>query len=663
MTSRSRRVAAAGVTSALALTLSGVFAPAAFATEGDTVAPTSGAEFDATAQALISTDGVEAVASDGEGNVVLFVTEAQDELDAQAQSFIDGTSNVEIRVLDAPFEARAANDVVGGAGYFSVVNPDDEGGFLCSIGFSAWSPTGAPAVVTAGHCNEDGAAALSLLTDPEGDPAGRGVAPDDNSQVSIIAGLGELAFTQYGGPGNTPGTAGDINSIDFAVIDVLNEDLNLKPEVTDWTTPSDLSQSTIPVTSVGSATVGAEIARSGRSTGFHTGTVDAVEGWASVSGRQVYGFGAFANSYQGDSGGAIIQGNAAIGVLSGGGLVDGQDYIWGADLQAGLARAGGYTVALHIDAPALVSPVNGGNVETGAAITGTGPADSVLTVTPEEGPSFDVNVDAAGNFSFLAPDEVGTYAFSAFATKGFDVSDSASFSIDVVAAPLYAPIITNPANGAQVVTELTAVTGTGEAGATVTLEGDVEGTATVAADGTWSIPADLGYGSYEIVATQTRDDIVSDPAASAFSVVPAAPAITDPANGTTFAHGFAPTKVSGTGIDGATVSVGIGKGQSGELLGEVVVENGTWSIAIPSALAAGDYVAFAEQAIDGQTSAGATSAFAVAAPVPAPAGNGGGDLAETGVGPYLPYLGGSAILLLLLGGAFVITRRKAANAS
>lgn len=662
MTSRSRRVAAAGVTSALALTLSGVFAPAAFATEGDTVAPTSGAEFDATAKALIATDGVEAVASDADGNVVLFVTEAVADLDDSAESFITGTSNVEVRVLDAPFEARAANDVVGGAGYFSSVNPGDAAGFLCSIGFSAWSPTGDPAVVTAGHCNNDGAAAYSALTLPTGDPAGGGDF-EDNLDVEVVAELGTLAFSQYGGPGNTAGAAGDINSIDFAVIDVTNDDLNLKPEVTDWTTPSDLSESTIPVTSVGSAVAGAEIARSGRSTGFHTGTVDVVQGWGNVSGREVYGFGAFATSYQGDSGGSIIQGNAAIGVLSGGGVVDGQDYIWGADLQAGLARAGGYTVALHIDAPALVSPVNGGNVETGAAITGTAPADSVVTIDPAEGDSFDVNADASGNFSFAAPDEVGTYAFSAFATKGFDVSDSASFSIDVVAAPLYAPVITNPANGAQVVTELTAVTGTGEAGATVTLEGDVEGTATVAADGTWSIPADLGYGSYEIVATQTRDDIVSDPAASAFSVVPAAPAITDPANGTTFAHGFAPTKVSGTGIDGATVTVGIGSGQSGDTLGEVVVENGTWSIAIPSALAAGDYVAYAEQTIDGQASAGVTSAFAVAAPAPAPAGNGGGDLAETGVGPYLPYLGGSAILLLLLGGAFVITRRKAANAS
>ncbi|NYD67774.1 hypothetical protein [Agromyces atrinae] len=660
MTSRSRRVAAAGVTSALALTLSGVFAPAAFATEGDTVAPTSGAEFDATAQALISTDGVEAVASDADGNVVLFVTEAEDELDAQAQSFIDGTSNVEIRVLDAPFAARAANDVVGGAGYLSVENPGDRGGFLCSIGFSAWSAAGDPAVVTAGHCNDDGATPYSGLTLPTSDTAGGGT-----GSVIVYEDLGELAFSQYGGTGNSTGAAGDPNSIDFAVIDVLNDDLNLKPEVTDWTTTSDLSESTIPVTSVGTATAGAEIARSGRTTGFHTGTVDAVGGWANVDGRYVYGFSAFAVSDEGDSGGAIIQGNTAVGVLSGGTtLTDGTNLIWGADLQAGLALAGGYTVALHIDAPALVSPVNGGNVETGAAITGTAPADSVVTIDPAEGDSFDVNADASGNFSFAAPDEVGTYAFSAFATKGFDVSDSASFSIDVVAAPLYAPVITNPANGAQVVTELTAVTGTGEAGATVTLEGDVEGTAVVAADGTWSIPADLGYGSYEIVATQTRDDIVSDPAASAFSVVPAAPAITDPANGTTFAHGFAPTKVSGTGIDGATVTVGIGTGNSGEVLGDVVVENGTWSIAIPSALAAGDYIAFAEQTIDGQTSAGATSAFAVAAPAPAPAGNGGGDgLANTGVGPYLPYLGGSAILLLLLGGAFVITRRKAANAS
>ncbi|WP_277423907.1 Ig-like domain-containing protein, partial [Pseudomonas viridiflava] len=56
--------------------------------------------------------------------------------------------------------------------------------------------------------------------------------------------------------------------------------------------------------------------------------------------------------------------------------------------------------------------------------------------------------------------------------------------------------MTSPAEGQAVETKLSTVRGTGEPGATVTVTGDVKGTAKVDAEGTWAVDAGLSYGSY-----------------------------------------------------------------------------------------------------------------------------------------------------------------------
>lgn len=636
------------VGTALALGMGGaLIASPAFAEESDGTVPVSGAAYEAQAKDLLADEDVAAVGRDADDNLVV-VTIAGNE-PAEVTALEADNSNVVIKEVSAPLEAFAANDVVGGAGYL-IETASSLG--ACSIGFSAWSPDGDPALISAGHCaGEPAALALSL---PSEDPAvgGEGSVPTGPGL------LGTFGFSQYGGPGDTEGAEGDLSSIDIAVIDVDNDAFTLLPEVTDWTTASsdDLAASTVNVTAVGDPTVGATVAKSGRTTGHSEATVDVVDGWANVGGRFVHGFGADLASDQGDSGGAIIQGNTAVGLVSGGDVDTG--FTWGTQLPNALTYTDGYTVMLHVDAPAVSGPAAGAEVEPGTAITGTAPAGTTLVVTPESGEAFEVSVSADGTWTFPAPSALGAFSFSAIAKNGFNESDGVSHSVTVVAAPIAAPVISSPADGAQVNDSVDAVTGTGLPGATVTVSGDVTGTATVGSDGTWTVPADLSYGSYEVSVEQATADQTSPAVASAFSVVLAAPAIVSPADGSEFADGAAPNTVSGTGIDGAIVAVTL----NGEEVGTVEVVDGVWEISIAGLTGTAENTITASQVLE-VTSTVATATFVVApAPAPAPGGSGGagddGGLAATGGADLTPYLAAGALLLMIGGGLYAVSRRR-----
>jgi hypothetical protein len=646
----------------LALTgLSTTAGTAAFAADGDDTAPTSGAQFDTLAKSLLTEDGVQAVTTDGDGNVVLYTTEPAAEIGESARSVAEDSSNVIVKVLDAPIASYSTDDVVGGAGYLAVTDPPTDEASLCSIGFSAWSPTGTPAVISAGHCTNDNTSVDSALTLPTGDPAGGGAVTNDDVQPTQA--LGTLKFSQYGGPGNTAGANGAADSVDISIIDVNNQALTNLPRVTDWTTTADLSASTLPVRSVGAAQVGAAVSKSGRTTGFTSGTVQGI-GWSNVAGRQVSGFLTNVVADHGDSGGAIIQGDRAVGIVSGGSTEGGEPVMWGANLQNGLALTGGYTVALFLDAPAVTAQST--PYFTDAPVTGTGPAGATLTVTPENGTTpFEVPIDANGAWSFPAPGAEGNYGYSIAAKKGFDKSAATTFNIDVVLAP---PVFTSPVNGQLIETSLKAVTGTGKAGATVTLTGDVTGTATVDGAGNWSVPADLSYGAYSITASQQTPNptrsanareldalAVSSTATVAFQVGPVAPVISSPANGSSYVEGSAPRQVTGTGIDGATVNVAV----NGVQVATATVANGQWSAPLVTQLGVGPATITVTQAINGITGTAATSTITVTAAAATPAGTPGSPaaLANTGA-PVMPLLGGGLALLIAAGGMMLIARRN-----
>ncbi|WP_378144715.1 hypothetical protein ACFJGV_14630 [Cnuibacter sp. UC19_7] len=648
--------------------MTGAFGQAAIADDGqgDSVAPTSGPAFDAQAKSLLNEDGIQAVATDGDGNVVVLTTKAQDALTGGAEAFVDSNSNVVVRTIDAPFSAFSDKDVVGGAGYLVGTQTTPVGS--CSVGFSGFNKTGEPVVISAGHCVVDETDPsvtydFSRLTRPQSDTAGGGTGnPVDYTN------LGQLEVGQFGGPGNSAGTNGDVHSVDISVWNTAN-DLTLLPEVSTWSAAdiaaNDLSIDTVPVTGIGDATVGATVTKSGRTTGYTQGTVSTINGWANVAGHAVYGFESDTPAAPGDSGGAILQGNTAVGLISGGTTAGGKQITWGANLQAAIAQVNSvanedFTIAVALATPVLTSPADGGDVFAGGAITGTATPNTTLSVQHGTDAPFTVPVDANGNWTITAPVQTGNAAYRVVSTSGFSESAALEFEVNVVEAPLPSPVFTNPVDGQRVVTSLTKVTGTGTPGATVNLTGSVTDEVVVGADGSWSVDANLGYGAYTISAIQSETAPTgslstfaapdSAPAVVNFAVVPVAPVITSPTDGASFAAGSAPTTLSGTGIDGATVTVTWGTDASLT----ATVANGTWSVTLP-ALAAGQYTFSATQAVNSVASDPALAAITVLA---AAGGNNStpAGLANTGA-EVAPLAITGLALLFAAGGALLLARR------
>ncbi|MGM7698518.1 hypothetical protein [Microbacterium sp. A84] len=583
--------------------------------------------------------------------------------------------------VDSAPVAYAATDVVGGQGYLSVT---DEGGlYHCSIGFSAFSPEGAPALISAGHCAFDNGAKITTttLSIPGEQPAvgGGGALPE----APIL--LGDFGFAQYGGLNGTIGADGDVNSTDISVIDI-NElgEFNLLPEVTDWTTATDdlgsLAGSTIPVKSVGAPVLG-DVSKSGRTTGFTTGTIDEydiIEGWMDIAGHWVRGFQSDVEAAPGDSGGAVIQGTKAVGVISGG--IPGV-WTWATSIVYGLEHTDGYTVALDLDAPKVTAPTNGSTVDVGSLIAGTAPGAKSVKVSGV-GETFNANLEN-GEFTFLAPTKPGTYEYTLTSTNGFSKSETTTYTVTTKFAPTAVPVITSPADGSTVTSTVKAVSGTGLSGAAVvaTVDG-VEYETTVDGAGNWSVAVELTYGAHTISVVQTANEDTSDAAKAAFKVVPVAVGVTSITNGSTFAFDNGPKSLAGTGINGATVTVKLNGAEPTALAAEsgtytAEVADGVWSVNFEAALEPGSYTVSATQSISGIASAPVSLAFSVLVePVPepvtppapepttppAPGGSGGagddGNLAATGSDLIVPLSASAGAVVLLAGGIMLLTMRR-----
>ncbi|MBN3538641.1 Ig-like domain-containing protein, partial [Sphingomonas pseudosanguinis] len=134
-------------------------------------------------------------------------------------------------------------------------------------------------------------------------------------------------------------------------------------------------------------------------------------------------------------------------------------------------------------------------------------------------------------------------------------------------APITAPDLTAPlAPVGAISTDGTTITGTGEAGATVTsrgVDGTVLGTAVVAGDGSFTAPLTPAQANGQLVSLTQAD--------AAGNVSPVtqgnAPDITAPV-GLTAAINGAGTLVTGTGEAGATVAI---RDAGGTVLGTAVV--------------------------------------------------------------------------------------------
>lgn len=536
--------------------------------------------------------------------------------------------NVLIQQANGPAKAAANDsDVVGGQGYLITDSGDL---FACSIGWNGFNKAGAAAVITAGHCSADsGADPATTLSDPTKEPAvgGQGGAAGPA--------LGNFGFSQFGGTGNAPVTVpsnwdGDYNNLnnigtDVSVIDDINPSLNALPQVTDWKNPGNVSSSGPKVTNVSTAIVGASVCKSGRTTGWTCGTVSEANGVFLVGGiqdpdseadlRAVRGFtSTTAVLDHGDSGGAVISGTSAVAMSS----AIGTGAYYYANLTTALAATDGYTVKIFLNTPTLVTPANNGNVSREGTITGTvadAPAGTTVKVTID-GVTTVATVGTDGKWSVKAPNKFGTFKVTAQAKNGFSTSASADFTVNIVKEALAAPAITSPSNGSTVSNSVSVIGGTGKAGATIELSGDVTGTVVVGADGKWSFPVSpaLALGDHSVTAKQTMTDWDNSPVVtSTFKVVLAAPAITSVANGHQFPANEGPSSISGTNVPGAKVTVTFGDQKY-----EAVVDGGKWTVSFDAKLVSGDYTASATQTVDGKTSGATTVKFTVLATVVPP---------------------------------------------
>ncbi|MET1087382.1 MAG: S1 family peptidase [Arthrobacter sp.] len=376
--------------------------------------------------------------------------------------FVSRYGNVE---LDGGAPLAPEADVPGGVGYIA------DTGSICSTGFSAFDPAGLPAVLTAGHCASDGAAQKADL----------------EFQFNGLGLLGKFGFSQFGGPGNSwvldPNTSvnpdntavtdpGNVGT-DIAVIGSLRPDVDPLPAASTWGEPTQPGPD-VKIIGTADPVVGMPVCRSGRTSAWSCGTIDAV-GIFIVPGptyvepgpesdptkpldlRAFRGFMSYGvQSSGGDSGGPYVSGNYAVGTHAAGDTpVNGnviQNFAVAATLTKSLAVLPGYQLELFLNKPVVTSPAAGATYEPGQVISGNLPAapasavaaGSKVRITIQEEDPFEATVDGNGTWSFTAPESGGTLRFTAETVNGFSTSGAGSFEFQEAAPAEPAPPVQVP---------------------------------------------------------------------------------------------------------------------------------------------------------------------------------------------------------------------------
>lgn len=282
----------------------------------------SGAEYLAEAEAAVQAvavvesleaAGVEVLGSrlDGTELVVNVETDADAELVEETGATVE-IGEPEPFVLERP--ARRAVDVWNGQGYYWTDDPNDQSGYICSTGFQGFlTATGAPQLVTAGHCLE-GAENMEFTLD---------------ATVNVRAGLDGIAdFIPMGDPlVATRRWGSSAPGYDVARIAVTAPGVTPQPGVLTWGYGGGAPGATprISITGQTAPIQGATLCRSGVRTGWACGPITQVdfdqdnfvdENEDPIPGLRVRSVTALVCSLPGDSGGPAIVGTNAIGILS-----------------------------------------------------------------------------------------------------------------------------------------------------------------------------------------------------------------------------------------------------------------------------------------------------------------------------------------------------------
>ena len=263
--------------------------------------------------------------------------------------------------------------------------------------------------------------------------------------------------------------------------------------------------------------------------------------------------------------------------------------------------AGNASPAVAVAAPDITAPgaPTAAVSDDGGLVTGTGEAGATVTVTGPGGAVLGTAVVAAnGSYTVpLTPAQTNLETVSVTqADRAGNVSPASVATAPDLTAPA-APAATVSADGLT-------VTGTGEAGATVTVRdpaGLVIGTATVGADGSYAVPLSEAQDNREALSvTQTDAAGLVSPA-----TVATAPDLTPPAVPTA---AITPdgALVTGTGEAGATVTI---TAPGGVVVGTALVgADGSYTAALTPAQANGERLGVAQTDAAGNASLGVTLA-------------------------------------------------------
>ncbi|WP_286956508.1 S1 family peptidase [Brevibacterium sp. UBA7493] len=417
--------------------------------------PTAGAAFKKFEDRAFDA-GAAGVGTNAAGEVVLAVDETSDSV-AAVEEVVGDATNVKYIMLDGPIEAAKQDEVVGGSGY--MIPQGNELFGLCSLAFSAWTPSGDDAFITAGHCGEVGENVKR--SQPASDVEFTGSETDEmdsnDYKPEVMDDLGSFTNSQFGA--KDPYANDATTATDVATIDKTNDELKALPAVTKWGAAAkngdDLAADATVIKSVGKAKAKETVLKSGRTTGLTAGEVlgDMVFGVADPDNpdapRYVKGFMATHTMRQGDSGGAWFnEKGEALGISSAvavakecnaeGKCTPGtHDYSFVADLEHAVNQTPGYEVKLHVDAPTIKDVT----VKPGETVSGTTEPDAEPVLVNGEPENLKTE---KGKFSFTAPEKAGTYEYSFVAKKGkYNTSKPTKVTVTVEAGATPPPTRTD----------------------------------------------------------------------------------------------------------------------------------------------------------------------------------------------------------------------------
>lgn len=563
-----------------------------------------------------------------DGAVIIAVKSADDVAAVQATG-----ASAQVGATATPDRSKlpTATARVSGGHYYETPNAS------CSTGFNGYAADGSSLVASAGHCwtASDGSDSLYW---------GDFTAPIAFSGQFVLGSGGELGTWK-------PGSAQFGGGKDASLI---STSITAEPTVSNWGGRAGASAtSAVDVVGTVSPVVGAPVCKSGARTGWTCGTIFETHTTVNVregtSIEQVVSFLDDSCGASGDSGGAVMTGNYAVGLVSSGIsffsdinnetpdacsmdvqvarfwaqaqtdpvysaadlaeirqildtdpkqiLHSGEFAISDASDSAKQMYGHDFQVAVAVSQPQLNSTtvVSGFGKVSGTLPYGSTDHVVILTVNGHE---YTAPVAADGSFTVTAADlSAGTYSYSMIAAYGagqFSKSSPVSGSLDVVDVR---PVVINPIPPVVAGTSPTVVTGTVDpsAVAATVSAGGVSVNATLGTGGvfTASFPG-LAPGVWAVVVTQESYGGYTASSTASATVTIGAP-VPPLAAASSAAVG---TLLSGSGYPGATVTV---RFTDNVQASAVVGGNGEWTVTIPD-IEPGTYQLTVWQSLNGQTS-------------------------------------------------------------